>query len=152
MKKLFTRLSLFLTGACLGLTLFSGCASPYTLDDLSAEKIAEIKAVYVKETKAAYPSAQYSAKLVTITAYYGTYDGNIVFAKHDGNFDYGEALVEIKIDGVYICTNSNGEQNPLVYLSSATETDHVRIVTLEKAYESGNVTKGDLKEIAARAK
>lgn len=149
-------LVLALCSLCLACTAFFGCYkelipnAPHAIGDLSAEKVQEIKSVYVEETKAKYSSECYSADLVMITSYYGEYNGHIVFGKRDGNFYYTMALVDIVIDGIYICTNNDGEYNPMVYLDPNQKYDHNRVVTLEKAYDMGYITKSDLKAIASR--
>lgn len=139
--------------ALLCAALLAGCAIPgraYEPPDPGVQLREEIVAAYLEETRADLRPedlAYYDDANVTFGAYYGLYNGHAVFSLHDGNFGYTAAIEEIVIDGVYICTNSDGEANPLVYLSAEADSEH-RVLSLAVAYERGFFDKSDLRQIA----
>lgn len=130
--------------------LLASCAPAQPPDPLTEEGQNAIVAAYIAQTKEdlrAEDLAYYSEENVTFEAYYGTYGGCAVFSLHDGNFGYTAAEEVLVIDGVYICTNSDGEANPLVYLSAEADSEH-RVLSLAVAYERGFFDKSDLRQIA----
>lgn len=129
--------------------LLAGCV-PAEPPDPGAALREEIVSAYIEETRADLRPeslAHYDDANVIFEAYYGLFDGHAVFSLHDGNFGYTAAIEEIVIDGVYICTNSDGEANPLVYLSAEADSER-RVLSLAVAYERGFFDKSDLRQIA----
>ena len=119
-------------------------------DPLAKEEQNAIVAAYIAQTKEDLREedlAYYSEENVTFEAYYGTYGGCAVFSLHDGNFGYTAAIEEVVVGGVHICTNPDGETNPLVYIAESE-----RVTSLQTAYDEGLLTKADLRSIAAAIK
>lgn len=135
--------------------LLAGCAIPgraYEPPDPGTALREEIVSTYIQETRADLRPedlAYYDDANVTFGSYYGLYNGHAVFSLHDDNFHYTTAIEEVVIDGVYICTNPDGEPNPLVYLSADADSEQ-RVLSLEAAYERGFFQKSDLRQIARR--
>ena len=129
--------------------LLAGCVPAEPPDPGTALR-EEIVSAYIEETRADLRPeslAHYDDANVIFEAYYGLFDGHAVFSLHDGNFGYTAAEEVLVIDGVYICTNSDGEANPLVYLSAEADSEH-RVLSLAVAYERGFLGKSDLRQIA----
>lgn len=127
--------------------LLASCAPAQPPDPLTEEGQNAIVAAYIAQTKEdlrAEDLAYYSEENVTFEAYYGTYGGCAVFSLHDGNFGYTTAIEEVVVGGVHICTNPDGETNPLVYIAESE-----RVTSLQTAYDEGLLTKADLRSIAA---
>lgn len=143
--------------ALLCAALLAGCAIPgraYEPPDPGVQLREEIVAAYLEETRADLRPedlAYYDDANVTFGAYYGLYNGHAVFSLHDGNFGYTEAIEEVVIDGIYICTNPSGEANPRVYLSAEADSEH-RVLSLEAAYERGFLEKSDLRQVARQVR
>ena len=130
--------------------LLASCAPAQPPDPLTEEGQNAIVAAYIaqrKETLRAEDLAYYREENVTFKAYYGTFGGCAVFSLHDGNFGYTAAIEEVVVGGVHICTNPDGETNPLVYIAESE-----RVTSLQTAYDEGLLTKADLRSIAAAIK
>ena len=136
--------------AALVACLLASCAPAQPPDPLTEEGQNAIVAAYIAQTKDDLREedlAYYREENVTFEAYYGTFGGCAVFSLHDGNFGYTVAEEVLVIDGVYICTNPDGEAHPLVYI-----VESERVTSLQTAYDEGLLTKADLRSIAAAIK
>ena len=139
--------------ALLCAALLAGCV-PAEPPDPGAALREEIVSAYIEETRADLRPeslAHYDDANVIFEAYYGLFDGHAVFSLHDGNFGYTAAIEEIVIDGIYICTNPSGEENPRVYLSAEADSEH-RVLSLAAAYERGFLEKSDLRQVARQVR
>ena len=138
-----------LVAALLCACFLCGCGGGYALEDLSAAVQGEILDAYCAQEEAQWsdPLEEYREDLVTLTGYCGTYGGHIVFTKRDDNYMYAQVSTEVTVGGVYICTNPDGEQNPLVYLAADAAGDD-RMLTLQEGYDGRFITQGQLRQIA----
>ena len=147
MRKIFRTLSAALA-ACLLAAALAGCMlDVQPPDPLEGGEQNAIVAAYIAQTKEdlrAESAAAYREDAVTFEAYYGTFGQCVVFSLHDDNFGYTQAIVEVEVGGVYICTNPSGEANPRVYLAESG-----RITSLQNAYEEELLTRADLRAVAA---
>ena len=144
-KSAWLKLAAALLCAC----FLCGCGGGYALEDLSAAVQGEILDAYCAQEEAQWsdPLEEYREDLVSLTGYCGTYGGHIVFTKRDDNYMYAQVNTKVTVGGVSICTNPDGEANPLVYLSAEADSEH-RVLSLAVAYERGFFDKSDLRQIA----
>lgn len=148
--------------AGLALACFSACGSvgtKYSYVDLGEENAAQIKNAIFQSNKSHAASQEEFTEfygdsaddVITITGYYGTYDGNIVFA-YSSPFNCLETEREhadYYIGGVKMYYDDGVNPGLSVYLGSSAPEESELVLSLEEAYNGGMIKKSDLKEIAA---
>lgn len=119
------------------------CGSGKAVGDLSKEEAIEIRQAYIDAVR----GYKKNAATYNIDKYLGAYNGAIVL-NMKRNITRGTSyIVEIVIDGVYVCTKDITKEEVIVY-NAAAESERDMFISLQTAYENGILTKEDLYRIA----
>lgn len=120
---------------------------------LSEEQVMALRQAYFRLYASPNYRTDYDIERLQVVKYYGTYNEQMVILLHDGISDYVPFAVDgyEKIGGVKIYVNCIGYAL-ITYTKAEENGGNGSVMKLQDAYESGKISRSDLKKIAYYSK